>query len=84
MSLHGKQIKERVFKRDGGRCKRCNAVLYLNREDKSPGKKKAHLHHVIPKSKGGSNDADNLLLTCWKCTWWARIRSRSAGHLRRL
>jgi len=67
MGIKGKNIKKIVFERDNGLCQRCGIGVYLNREDKEPGKLKAHIHHKQHKIDGGLNTEDNLQLTCWPC-----------------
>jgi hypothetical protein len=48
-------VKLEVWKRDGGRCRKCGATDDL------------HFDHIIPYSKGGSsNTADNVQLLCAK------------------
>lgn len=49
--------REAVFRRDLGRCRYCDTRLETNYA----------IDHVIPKSRGGSNDLDNLVLTCKSC-----------------
>ena len=48
-------VKLEVWKRDGGKCSRCNATNNL------------HFDHIIPYSKGGSSiTPDNIQLLCGK------------------
>jgi 5-methylcytosine-specific restriction endonuclease McrA len=51
-----KRLKAIVFKRDNYTCRYCGQV---------GGKLEAD--HVIPISKGGANDLDNLVTSCRKC-----------------
>jgi 5-methylcytosine-specific restriction endonuclease McrA len=44
-----------VWERDGGRCQRCGAGENLQ------------FDHIVPASKGGSNDASNVELLCAAC-----------------
>ncbi len=44
-----------VWKRDNFTCKRCGAREYLT------------IDHIIPKSKGGSNNIDNYQTLCKTC-----------------
>lgn len=53
-----KNIRDKVFKRDGYRCVRCGAS---NKE------KRLEVDHIIPISRGGTNDIDNLQTLCWEC-----------------
>uniref|UniRef100_A0A6M3IMW3 Putative homing endonuclease n=1 Tax=viral metagenome TaxID=1070528 RepID=A0A6M3IMW3_9ZZZZ len=61
------KIKIAVLDRDCWTCTRCGEGLYLRKSYKLDGERKAHVHHVVPKSKGGKYKKDNLLSTCWKC-----------------
>jgi hypothetical protein len=53
-----KRTRFEVFKRDDFRCRYCgaNAMQSLIEVD-----------HVIPASKGGTDDAANLVAACWDC-----------------
>lgn len=44
-----------VYERDGYRCALCDDVRGLQ------------IHHVMPRSAGGSDDAMNLITLCWRC-----------------
>ena len=48
-------VKMFVWKRDGGRCVKCES------------REKLEFDHIIPLSKGGSNTARNIQLLCEKC-----------------
>lgn len=47
--------KERIFRRDGYKCKKCGSTAYLT------------LDHIIPKSAGGNDSDDNLETLCGTC-----------------
>lgn len=47
-----------IFKRDGFRCVYCGAA---------PTSTVLHVDHVVPKSKGGSDDPSNLVTSCQSC-----------------
>lgn len=47
--------RTRIYKRDDYQCVYCNSNKQLT------------LDHVIPKSRGGSNDWTNLVTCCFKC-----------------
>jgi hypothetical protein len=47
--------RKEVADRDGEHCSQCGGSLHI------------HLHHIIPLSKGGSNNISNLKLLCGKC-----------------
>lgn len=47
--------RNRIYKRDGYECVYCGSSKNLT------------LDHVIPKSRGGSNEWNNLVTSCFKC-----------------
>lgn len=49
-------LAESVRKRDGYRCTQCRAQNV-----------ELHVHHIVPLSKGGDNDVDNLTTLCDYC-----------------
>jgi len=53
-----KTKRAHIYHRDGKKCVICGKHLPF---------KKMTLDHIIPKSKGGSNDVTNLRSTCFKC-----------------
>lgn len=53
-----KSIKSYIYERDGRRCHFCTKRLEFHQ---------ASLDHYLPKSKGGTNDIFNLILSCKKC-----------------
>lgn len=53
-----KKIRFEVFKRDGFTCAYCG---------KSPPEVTLECDHIDPKSKGGSNDINNLITACFDC-----------------
>lgn len=57
MSL-SKKLRFEVFKRDGFKCQYCGSV---------PPIVVLEVDHIIPVSKKGSNDIDNLLTSCFDC-----------------
>ncbi|MEO5360614.1 MAG: HNH endonuclease [Nitrospirota bacterium] len=53
-----KKIRFEVFKRDGFACAYCG---------KTPPSVTLEVDHIDPKSKGGSNDLNNLITACFDC-----------------
>jgi len=52
---NSKKIFKRISNRDGNFCRKCGA------------KNKLTVDHIIPLSKGGSNDDDNFQILCISC-----------------
>jgi 5-methylcytosine-specific restriction endonuclease McrA len=50
-----KRVAE-IMERDGHKCRMCGTSQGL-----------ADVHHIIKRSQGGSDDADNLILLCRDC-----------------
>ena len=71
----GTPSKNAIFVRDGGKC-----CYTGNKVDK----KCAAVDHVIPKSKGGSNDWTNLVLTSKELNTWKGNRLNSEIGLKLL
>jgi len=46
-------------------CEYCGIKLRIH--DKDKGRKSFSLEHKVPLSKGGTNDPDNIAITCWRC-----------------
>jgi len=59
-----RHVRKSVFKRDGGRCQRCGCNVSMSQMDSQ---KTAETHHLIPKSAGGPDTPENLLLLCRSC-----------------
>jgi len=55
--------RNRIYKRDGHQCVYCSSNKYLT------------IDHVIPKSRGGSNDWINLVTCCNKCNVYKSDRT---------
>lgn len=53
-----KKIRFEVFKRDGFKCAYCG---------KTPPQVTLEVDHIDPKSKGGKDDINNLLTSCFDC-----------------
>ena len=50
-----KEVRKEVYKRDGYLCALCGSGQYLQ------------IHHVVPRSQGGSDFPENLITLCSKC-----------------
>lgn len=48
-------LRENILKRDKWRCVKCGCKKWL------------HVHHILPRSKGGTNNHDNLITLCDVC-----------------
>lgn len=48
-------IRKGIYRREGYRCALCDDTHGLQ------------IHHIIPRSKGGSDDPANLICLCWRC-----------------
>ena len=55
-----------LYERDGGWCRLCG--LAVNRKGNNP-LQRATIDHVVPKSKGGKNDLENLQLAHAECNF---------------
>ena len=51
-------LRYRIIKRSGGKCEACGISSEIRAID---------VDHIIPKSKGGSDDESNLQALCYKC-----------------
>lgn len=51
-------IRYEVLKRDGSRCLLCGV---------SAKESVLHVDHIVPRSKKGSNEMENLQTLCWQC-----------------
>lgn len=49
------KIKRQVFRRDHGACVKCGSKLNIQYD------------HILPFSKGGNNELENIQLLCAKC-----------------
>lgn len=67
--------RENVYNRDGGKCQYCSKDLT---------KSESTYDHVLPKSRGGKTDWDNIVIACGKCNQKKRNRTpEEAGmHLK--
>lgn len=49
------KLRKKIYARDGYRCALCDSTKYIQ------------IHHLIPRSKGGSNHPHNLITLCSYC-----------------
>lgn len=52
---------EKIFTRDGYKCKNCR------REGGTKGEVELHTHHIVPRSVGGQDQLSNLVTLCREC-----------------
>jgi predicted transcriptional regulator len=53
-------IRKRILKRDNFKCQNCSSSYNL------------HIDHIIPRSKGGTDEDSNLQVLCSKCNLFKR------------
>ena len=59
-------LRKKIYNRDGGVCKVCgDKVLLFGRYHGDPFG--SAIDHIIPRSKGGTDDENNLQLLCRIC-----------------
>lgn len=63
-------VREYVWKRDGGKCRKCDRKEYL------------HYHHIEHYSKGGSHQAKNIKLLCVACHAMEHYGEKGYGMLK--
>jgi 5-methylcytosine-specific restriction endonuclease McrA len=61
----GKKLRQEILCRDNYTCKNCGKKK--NDDDYGDDIVKFHIDHIIPKSKGGTNDKSNLQTLCSSC-----------------
>lgn len=52
-------VRKAIYDRDGGHCRHCNGPVHAHEI--------WHVDHFIPLAKGGTNDIENLVLSCARC-----------------
>ena len=59
-----REVKVHVWRRDGGRCRHCGIT-----DSEAVARSGAHLHydHIVPYSRGGMSNVDNIQLLCESC-----------------
>lgn len=58
-------VRRRVYERDGWACQLCESPVRADEDSNHP--RYPTLDHVVPYSKGGSDDQSNLRLACRQC-----------------
>lgn len=57
----------RLYRRDGGVCRACGKELSFDKDPNDP--EYPSIDHIIPLSKGGLHQWDNVQLMCRRCNW---------------
>jgi len=63
MSIVSISMRQRILRRDHYRCYYCRVWLYPSQQ----GAVAPTIDHVVPRSRGGGNDPDNLVAACFSC-----------------
>lgn len=72
-ALTKRNARNLVFERDGWRCSYCGRDFSgLRRKTRL---RLLTLDHVVPRSRGGSDNAENLVASCVKCNGEKRNRT---------
>jgi 5-methylcytosine-specific restriction endonuclease McrA len=58
------QLRRDIRARDGNQCQSCHVPVFLHAANPL---QRAQVHHIVFKSKGGSNDHKNLITVCAEC-----------------
>lgn len=62
------RVREAILDRDEGVCQECGIEVKLGKDDKYDNDPRlAEIDHIIPVRDGGTNDPQNLRLTCLSC-----------------
>lgn len=68
-----KLSRSNLHARDGGRCQYCGEGLTL---------REATLDHILPRSRGGKNTWENLVIACRPCNQSKADRTPEEAHMR--
>lgn len=58
-----KELALELYNEQEGRCAYCGISVYHSID------RDVHVEHILPISRGGTNDRDNLVITCGHCNW---------------
>jgi hypothetical protein len=61
-------IKQEVYDRAAGRCEYCKCPHFFSTEPYT-------IEHIYPKSKGGSDELDNLAFSCFGCNLYKATKT---------
>lgn len=67
IGVYRQQLIEQLIAEEGDRCRYCRVAVRKNWMEISRHDHDATVDHIIPKSKRGSNDRENLALACRRC-----------------
>lgn len=70
-----------VLQRDNHICQYCGANPKNNKGDEND--VELVIDHIVPLDKGGTNDLDNLITSCWECNEGKKARLLKRTHLKR-
>ena len=65
------KLRRKVYERDGGQCVLCGGAG-------------AHIHHIIFRSQGGKDEAENLVTLCGSCHENARSEEQRLNSSHRV
>ena len=66
--------RHRIFVRDSYYCQACGELTILGARDAA---RRPHCDHIVPKSKGGTDDDSNLQTLCGSCHSVKSMRERN-------
>lgn len=83
------ETRNRLVQRDGPGCRWCGCLTYERGSNPERRGDARTSDHVVPKSRGGSNRDDNLVIACHRCNqargdlsvadWWAVVTRMAPG-----
>lgn len=60
-------LRRLVLERDGFRCRYCGVALRPYRQGREHDDDEATVDHIVPRSRGGADEATNMVACCWRC-----------------